>query len=297
MPSYEVANPDYRVYEYRDGFYKLIKFRHSDRISSALVDHSEDQSYDHKLDPSYSRARSVVLQLALCNDWEYFFTGTMNGKVRDRYNLFSFVSSLTQWFRDLRKQGIPIEFLLVPETHKDGAWHIHGFLRGLPESELCPFVRGIHPLGLVDSGFLNWPAYSERYGFCSLGKVRDGIGAAFYITKYISKDLVGRGNSGHYCHLYTASRGLRHAQPYGEIFGQYSTLDQYLTYHSDFCSSGFVECFWADWLDYIDLGPDDFNVVAVTPAPSAADFPEWEQMILYGFGPGVRVTQKRSASS
>lgn len=284
MASYEIANPDYRVHEYRDGFYKLIKFKNSDRISCALVDHSEDASYDYKLDPSYCRARSVVLQVALCNNWEYFFTGTMNEAVRNRYDLFSFVNSLMQWFRDLRKSGIPIEFLLVPETHKDGAWHIHGLLRGLPASELSLFVPGIHPRRLVDGGFLNWPAYSKRYGFCSLGRVRDPISTAFYVTKYISKDLAGRGNSGYYCHLYTASRGLRRAQPYGDIYGQYSSLDQYLTYHGDFCSSGFVECSWGDWLDYIDLGPDDFNVVAVEPVSPSVDCPEWEQMILYGFG-------------
>ncbi len=281
MASYEQARPDYRVHEYFDGFYKLVKFINADRTAVRLVDHSADEDYDHKLDSSYSRAKSVVLQLALCNEWDYFFTGTLNGAIRDRYALFPFVNELMQWLRDLRKQGMPIRCLFVYETHKDGAWHIHGMLSGLPDSELCPFVPGIHPQPLVDGGFLNWPRYSKRFGFCSLGRLRDRIGAAFYITKYVSKDLAEHGNSRKGAHLYTASRPLRRSRPYGDIYGSYSTLDRYLTDHNEFCSTGFVECKWSDWLDYIDLGPGDFDVVVPVEAPAGC--PEWEQMILVGF--------------
>ena len=78
MAFYEVARPDYRVKEYRDGLYKLIKFKNSDRTAVSLRDHKEDTHHDKKLEAAYSRARSVIMQLALCNKWDYFFTATQD---------------------------------------------------------------------------------------------------------------------------------------------------------------------------------------------------------------------------
>lgn len=285
MTSCGYAVPDYRVYEFRDGFYKLVKFKNADRTVVSLNDHSEDTHYDSKLDASYSRARSVVLQLALCNEWEYFFTGTVDGKLRDRTDLFSFTHGLTQWIRDYRKKGIPLKFFFVFERHADlQAWHIHGMLSGLPESELGYFVRGQHPDYLVANGYRNWPAYAKSFGYCSLGRIKDPIAAGFYITKYVSKELADRGNSGVRCHLYTCARGLKRAQSFGDIYGQYSNLDNLLTYDYDFCRTGFVQCSWSEWLNYIDTGPEDFGVIE--PVQETPDCPEWEQMIFYGFGRG-----------
>lgn len=71
MAFYEIARPLYRVKEYRDGLYKLIKFRNSDRTMVSLRDHKEDTHHDKKLEAAYSRARSVIQQLALCNKWDY----------------------------------------------------------------------------------------------------------------------------------------------------------------------------------------------------------------------------------
>ena len=278
------ARPDYRVHEFFDGFYKLVKFKNSDRLAVSLHDHAQDEHYDEKLAPSYSRARSVVLQLALCNQWEYFFTGTIDEKLLHRDQLFPFLSRLVQWFRDLRKNGVPVRFLLVPEKHSDlKAWHVHGLLSGIPESELYPFVPGIHPPDLVEGGFLNWPAYAEKFGFCSLGRVRDRVGTAFYVTKYISKDLAARGNSGVRCRLYTSSRGLRRAVPFGDIYGSYSGLDAYLTHDYDFCRTGFVKCSWGDWLDYLDTGPDEVVETVIVPDTPCE---EWEQMVIAAFGRG-----------
>lgn len=285
LSFYGFANPTYRIHEYRSDFYKVVKFKGADRTAVSLVDHSKDEHYDHKLDPSYSRARSVVLQLALCNSWEYFFTGTIDGKLRSRYDLFSFLSHLVQWFLDLRKSGIPILYLLVPERHENGAWHIHGLLAGLPAGELTPFVSGLHPQKLVDKGYLNWPGYAQRFGFCSLGRLVNNIGAAFYVTKYISKELAGKGNSGVRCRLYTSSRGLDKAHPLGDVYGNRSELDRFLDRDYDFCKTGFVRC--KEFSDVVDLVSciddgafEELNLITVTPDPGC---PEWEQMILYGF--------------
>ena len=45
------------------------------------------KSYDRKLFNSISRSRQAIYELALCNDWEYFVTFTINKRNHDRFNL------------------------------------------------------------------------------------------------------------------------------------------------------------------------------------------------------------------
>lgn len=73
--------PLYAIHQYRDDIYKVVAFRR--RAPSVVrLRREEQQVNDTKLDNNFSRARSMVLQYALCNPWEYFFTGTL-----DRENL------------------------------------------------------------------------------------------------------------------------------------------------------------------------------------------------------------------
>ena len=156
-----------------------------------------------KHEASISRARSVVFQLAMCNSWEYFFTGTLNPEWHDRHNLDRFRSAFAQWIRDQRKKyRSNIRYVFVAERHKDGAWHLHGLLSGIPQDRLSRFVPGIHPRRLVDGDYLNWGDYAKKFGFCSLGPVHDEVGCAFYLEKYLTKD-VERSVSDLSAHTYT----------------------------------------------------------------------------------------------
>lgn len=148
--------PVYSVKYFRDGYYKLIRFN-TPRIPCLPTPREAFGDAEKKLSQAIARARSVITQVAICNDWDYFFTCTLDGAKHDRYDLDSFRKVFPQWLRDYNKKyRCKIRYLLVPERHKDGAWHIHGFLRGIPSDRLTPFVRGIHPEKLVNGGYLNW---------------------------------------------------------------------------------------------------------------------------------------------
>lgn len=248
-------NPTYGVKFYREGYYKLIRYNHGYPVRlPPLDDQPEDKGEVHgKLSQSLSRARSVVFQLAICNDWDYFFTGTLDQSKMDRYDLVHFRKTLAQWIRDQRKKGESIEFLFIPERHKNGAYHMHGFIRGLLPESVTPFVPGVHPQTLIDAGFMNWPAYAKKFGYCSLSSVRDPIGAAHYSIKYVTKEMADT-----MCelgaHTYYASIGLKRAVPYGFIYGRYAGLDVLLYNDSEYCSTGFVEGVdWVFWSQYMGL--------------------------------------------
>ena len=60
---------------------------------------------ENKLENNLSRAKSKIFQYAMCNDFEYFVTLTLDSKKYDRYNLSKFIKDLGQMIRNNRKKG------------------------------------------------------------------------------------------------------------------------------------------------------------------------------------------------
>lgn len=281
-------SPLYTIHQYREDVFKVVAFkRRLDPDALFLHDREDDNHNDTKLDNNFSRARSMVLQYALCNPWSHFFTGTLDPARWDRYNLDGFMGALSQWIRDKRKAyGVKFQMLLVPEFHQDGAVHVHGLEEGLPLHALCEFQPPA-PRKLIEGGFLNWPDYQAKFGFCSMAPIRDPIATAFYISKYVSKDLSRRaGDLGK--HLYFHSRPLRKAVKASEIYLPNPGLDALCTHEYDFCKTGMV--FGEDWTfpvswDGVDL-PEAFPELMEEPQVDAAEleppFEIWEQLAMMG---------------
>lgn len=119
------VSPAYSIHEYRPDIYKVVAFKgRRDPDAVYVRDPAEQKHYDFKLDCNYSRARNMVLQYALCNHWDWFFTGTLDKEKYNRHDLDRFSKDLTQFIRDKRKvYGTQVQYLLIPEHHADGAWH------------------------------------------------------------------------------------------------------------------------------------------------------------------------------
>lgn len=72
------------------------------------------------------RARTMVHDYAMSTDFKYFVTLTLDGGKVDRYNAGEVTKKLSQWAdNQVRRKGLV--YVLVPELHKDGAIHFHGF--------------------------------------------------------------------------------------------------------------------------------------------------------------------------
>lgn len=203
--------------------YKIVQllrgcvFDALDRPKDLQSEHIEPVQNDEKLLNNLSRAKARIFELAACNSWDYFVTLTLSSEY-DRENLPLYRKRFTQWVRDQRKHGQDIKYLLVPELHKNGAWHLHGFISGV--SDVVPFadddigntetdinVKKWKADDLNSKGYLNWKPYCKKFGYCSLAPVKDSMRAARYATKYITKeqssDVLALGQ-----HLFYASIGL-----------------------------------------------------------------------------------------
>lgn len=170
-----------------------------------------------KLQNNLSRARNTIYELALCNNWEWFITITLDPQKYDRDNLPKFRKDFSRFIREYgKKHNLNMKYLVIPEQHSKGGWHMHGFLKGIPPDYLRLFTMQeklpYYIRNKIKNGNLvyDWTDYREKFGFCDIEPIRNLQAASVYVTKYITKSLeYGIQNLGG--HLYYASQGLKRA--------------------------------------------------------------------------------------
>lgn len=287
VPLDEVR-PTYSIYRFLDGVYKVVKFCST---APVYVPHAErcKKGNTDKLAASLSRARRNILELALCNDWTYFVTLTLSKENGDRFDLNAWYKSFTEWLRYQRKLGYHISYVLVPERHDKGSWHMHGLMNiDMPVVSFrqLRYEGNKVPSYLVDNSYLNWPAYQQRFGFCSLSTVRNHVAVSYYITKYVTKDMA-RCVSDVGSHMVRSSVGLNRPTKHGDIYQHVKYLDTFLDHVYDFCSTGMTQVKdgldWTFALEYMELEPwnvSDPESQAVPELVEVDNYVEFTQMYL-----------------
>ncbi len=243
---------EYSVSGFCPGLSKVVRTKSKDRYFFTPYKKSADEfKYDDKLDSSISRTRRLVLECALCNDWKWFGTLTIDADKEDRDDLQAFYKHFTEnWLKYQReKTGKKIPYLLVPERHKKRGWHIHGMFTSDIDDLLVSFAEldqsGFRsangkclPRRLIRGEYYDWPAYRKRFGFCSFGKIRDKQRCGFYVSKYITKSLVLNNNDLLGKQTFYHSEGLNKAVLLGRVYANTSALDAVIDRHYEFCSTG-----------------------------------------------------------
>lgn len=167
-----------------------------------------------------SRAKNEILGIAMCNRWDWWVTLTVAPDRADRYDIQGLKVKIAKWMRNQRRKPMyaGLRYILIPEQHKDGAWHLHGMLHGviaddmsndwdrrerLPTKIRNKIASGAH--------LYWWPEYEKRWGWCTLERLKSPEDAARYCAKYAAKSIQGEvemtgipeGKN-----LYLASQGL-----------------------------------------------------------------------------------------
>lgn len=273
----------YTIRQYSDNVFRTIKYPSVPLRGFSHGVKGSERSNEEKLEESRLRAQRTIVEIALCNHWDFFVTLTVSPDKFNRYDLPSIWVHMAQWFRDQRKKlGYEnLSYMLVPERHVDGAWHFHGFMSGIPDYAFSRFVPGIHPQYLVDGNYLNWPDLSFKFGFCSFDPVRDQVRSAFYCSKYFTKDRF-RNVTEIGSHMYYVSRGLLRAQTVGYCYESKPLFDNSIDHKSVFCDVGWL--LGVDCLSVIgEL--DDICFVALDSSVSSVTViePDFEQLFIDGF--------------
>lgn len=209
-----------KVKEYPDGVKKITVYSEaiiirecgSSNAGGGLLDGSEAktleeiaQEREEARTRKFWQVKTKIKDYVLCNEFTHFWNLTQDEKiVGDRHNDQIALENLARFLNSARKQanrkGISFSYIFVPERHKSGALHFHGFTSNFPGD-------------LYDSGH-KWkgkPVFNckqWKYGFSDVTEIMDRKKAASYCTKYITKELAEQG-LGKNKKKYWSSRGLR----------------------------------------------------------------------------------------
>lgn len=100
-----------------------------EELLSTFVDSDPGETVENSVDNSHRaerRARARVRDIALCTDFAYFVTLTLDRAKVDRYDMGAITRKLNAWLSNqVQRRGLA--YVLVPERHEDGAIHFHGF--------------------------------------------------------------------------------------------------------------------------------------------------------------------------
>lgn len=132
---------------------------------------------------SLSRTKNTILRLILSrNDWKFFATFTFSPDKVDRYDYEQCRKYIFKYLSDVKKSCPDVAYLIVPELHKDGAYHFHGiFTKELPTVYVGEFKK---------TGGATYHCVGYDGGFNTATLVRDTVKCARYICSYITKDMI-----------------------------------------------------------------------------------------------------------
>lgn len=185
----------YSIQKYNDDYYRMICFKKLKRTAGyelpfdKLKCNKKGDVNEDKLKNNIYRAKGKIFEYALCNDWKYFCTFTINGDKYPRDDIKAFYKVFSKWLLNYQRSHGKIKYLIIPELHKDKKnWHFHG-LMDIDSNLLTKFIADKHPDKLVNSNYKNWEDYEKKFGFCSFGIIKNSEACSKYITKYVTKNL------------------------------------------------------------------------------------------------------------
>lgn len=121
---------------------------------------------EENLERATRRAKMKVKDYVRTNvDLNNFVTYTLDPQKIDRYNEKEIYRRIRNWLSH-QVQREKLKYVLVPEEHRDGAWHFHGFM----------------------NLSLEW-----NYGFCRIREIdrqNDLNNAIRYTIDYMKKDMI-----------------------------------------------------------------------------------------------------------
>jgi hypothetical protein len=193
------------------------------------------------------RAKAKVLEYALCNDWQYFFTQTINGSRWGR--------TAPETIKKIRKtlKNCGIKYLLCVDRHKDGALHLHGLINVSKDRLKDSGVTAINKTTQERQTVFNLIP-TQKYGFNSCFEIRtntheDKIKIARYISEYITKD-----NNQEFKHRYFASKGL---ETKSEIYVEKNEIIEYIA------KNGLIPDYQGKYTNVYKVSPTELNYIPI----------------------------------
>lgn len=132
---------------------------------------------------SFNRTKQKVFEYARCVAWEWFVTFTFAPEKINRYDYNACSKAIRKWLNNQRRNAPDLQYLIVPERHKDGAYHFHGLLAN---TGTMKFEDSGHTTRAKEPIY-NMTKWSN--GFTTATRIKDIHSVSKYVGKYITKDM------------------------------------------------------------------------------------------------------------
>lgn len=199
-------------------------------------------------DISISRTKRNIRRICLSNNFEYFATWTIDSSLADRYSLSAIVDKMKELCKAFQRIHKDFKYIYVIEKHKDGAFHFHGLVKGVPMYYMSR-GRKIDVLKQFKIGdtmsskiakqvsegaeIFHIPFFDNKLGYNTFTKIKSYNRCCNYIIKYISKDSVETLEG----QRYFCSRGLSKGESYEVNYIPYELFESTQAYHlEELCS-------------------------------------------------------------
>lgn len=151
---------------------------------SEFTDEDIKKLEDKNVLDSLQRTKKKVFDLSKCAHWDYMLTFTFNPEYIDSYDLNSVSQRVREWLKRQKAKASNLKYLIIPEMHKSGRWHFHGFLADIGDIPI-DFYK------LDKNGREIYHLTKFPYGFNTIIKIKreDLNRCVNYICKYITKEL------------------------------------------------------------------------------------------------------------
>lgn len=245
ISSYAKVYPDFvKIIKYN----RPIVFTNFQDKSFFLTNEENDEEKDY-LEKSINRTKTKISDYVLCNNFTHFVTFTFdpsNSKVKNEENrkdLRKMSKLLITWINSeqinhFRLHGQRFKYLIVPERHKNNAWHFHAIFEDY-KNDIQDFYSSKNKYLTVDEirsknkkpknqrGFL--PRYT--LGRSEIAPIKDKTKMSNYIKKYITKDLINE----KYKKRYWCSKNLKTPEIIENIVESSTTISkEYLLKEYDY---------------------------------------------------------------
>lgn len=176
----------YKIYPYK--FFDS-EYKHKKRN----IENRQQTSEEKKLLNAYAK-KMDILGYGLCNDWQYFFTGTIDPKSYAANDFDSASKLISHEFYRMRQKSEQVKYMFILEKHKNGNYHAHGFCNvpsdiiNYHPSYIDAYGRKIKP---SPSKFITWGIDQCWYnlGINTISPVLSKDDATDYCVKYIIKSM------------------------------------------------------------------------------------------------------------
>ena len=163
------------------------------------IPQEKTKSTDEPRADSVKRAKDQIFDYVLNNDFDYFFTDTIDPDKLDSKAPKELLKPVQKWLKNM-VQRYNMQYIMIAERHKKGGIHFHGLMRAdnlkLIDSGTKLYKGHKKPisneraeqLGLYEGRTVyNLKTWSFGFTTC-VPLVGDRMNTAFYVTKYITKD-------------------------------------------------------------------------------------------------------------